>query len=244
MTSGEGILGIADQNEPLDREERERFLAALDRGDLLDVLIGRGLLYTGVTSPTFAHIRPDWLQGAGDRMTLYVPGYGFECDLGGREGTWPGTRGDGPCSYCLAKNDGIWEPRRYKHRRIPIADERTQEVFRKWFRLHDRVSGHQMIYERVTEKYAAWSGIERLSPRVLRHTFAAILVEKRFPTDVGIELLGFRGSTSGPLKYRAYGEYADGENPFLCGVPKKRGGTCQEHVTEIGGYCWRHEDTD
>ena len=146
MTSGEGILGIADHNRPLNREERQRFLEALERGELLDVLIGRGLLYTGVSSPTLAHIRPDWLQDAGERLTLYVPGYGVECDLGGRQGHSPGVRGDGPCSYCQEKNGGVWEPRRYKHRSIPIGDDRTREVFRDWFTLHDRVAGHQMIY--------------------------------------------------------------------------------------------------
>jgi integrase len=242
MTSGEGTLGIADQNAPLNKEERQRFLESLDRGELLDELIGRGLLYTGVTSATFAHIRPGWLREQSGRATLFVPGHGVECDMGNRQGLYPGVRGEGPCSYCVDNNDGIWEPLRYENRSIPIGDERTQEVFRAWFNLHDRVAGQQMIYKRVAQRYADWCGIERLSPRVLRHTFAVVLVEKRFPKEIAVELLGFSGSWSGPVKYRAYGEYADGENPFLCGAPKTRGGTCQEHVTSIDGRCWRHED--
>lgn len=243
MTSGEGVLGIADQNRPLTSAEREQFLAALEDGDLLDVLLGRGLLYTGLSSPTFAHIRPDWLRQSSEKLGVFVPGYEIECDLGGTQGPARG-RGDRPCSYCAEKNDGKWQVRRYESRYVPIADDRTKEAFRKWFNLHDRVGGHALLYERLTGPIADRTGIERLSPRVLRHTFAVILVEKRFPVDVAVELLGYPGSWIGPVKYRAYAEHAEGSNPFLCGAPTKRGGSCQEPVETLDGRCWRHEDAD
>jgi integrase len=238
MTSGEGILGIAEQNRPLTRAERERFLAVLDEdGDLLDTLIGRGILYTGLCAPAFGHIRPGWLQETAERIEIFVPGFEIECDLGGRGGTAPGLRGDRPCNYCR-ENGGKWALHRYEPRRIPIADEAAQDAFRKWFRLHDRVGGHVMIQNKLQD-LGERAGIERLSPRVLRHTFGVILVEKQFPVDVGVTLMGWSGSWA-PTKYRAYGQYVEGENPFLCGAPKKRGGRCQEPVRTVGGSCWRH----
>lgn len=229
------------RSRPLDPEERERFLSEIEeRGELLDEVIGRGLLYTGVVGTTLAHIRAEWLHETPRRLELRIPPGEIECVTGGMKGSTIGKVTGEPCAHCQ-KFDGVWKSRQYRPRRIPIGDERTQEAFRQWFSLYD-VVGTSSIIETRMEKYADWTGIERLSPGVLRRTFAVILVEKRFPVDVCSQLLGFRSQEKGEDRVRRYAKYADGGTPFVCGATTSRYGECSRPVKTLDGRCYSHRD--
>lgn len=228
-----------EHTRPLTPRERERFLTAIEeRGELLDELIGRGLLYTGVNALTLAHMRADWIHETPKRLEIRIPNREIECIIGDDGGTPAGKVTGDPCGICV-RDGGTWEMRRYKPRRIPMGDDRTQEVFRRWFNLYDVVGGVGMISKRI-DRYADWAEIDRLSPGVLRWTFAVILVEKRFPLDVCTEVLGYRSEKKGRARIRHNAQYADGGTPFVCGTTGVDGSECARPVKTLDECCWQH----
>lgn len=233
---------IPDDNRPLTQSERAHYREVLQERDLLDQFIGLTLLHSGLKGPTLAHMRSDWKSRQNDRLEIFVPGYEFECDIGGRTGTYRTSwgQGDRPCTECAHDRDGMYQVQ-LAPRRIPIADEETADVVEKWFTIHDRVVAPSTVYDRLLKLQEA-TGIDRLNVTVLRHTFGVILVEKGFDWEPILSLLGYKDSEHMASLPRRYGQYVEGFNPFLCGAETQEGERCRNETANREARCQYHRN--
>lgn len=232
---------IVENNQPLTDKERDLLLAEVDGSSIFDRIAVLGILFTGLDVKTLSHASKDWIQFSNDTALITVQsercGVGDYLGKGVYSRASPRSYGNSTCYWC-EQTDGVFRPE--YPRVVPVKDKRAVKTFKEWFSLYERVGTEASIRRHIGD-VGSRCGISRLSPSVLKHTFAVMLVERGFSrSEIRMVLPMNSDFTRNPAAAK-YGEYVEGENPFRCLATRHDGRTCQRWVRQ-GDRCRFHAD--
>ena len=218
------------RTEPLTTTERKRVVDILDDATLEERFSTLLYLYTGVEAVAGSHIRSKMVSSTPDGVRITLPPGAHECKTGGATGSivrdWsePETSS---CSLCSGGNSAGYEFK--SPRSIPVRDDTAAQLIGAWFKMYDHTP-HIATMRRNVHSVGRRAGLERkLTPVVLRHSFGVILAEKQFSREAVKKVMGYQsdiGSLSSQII--GYGDYVDGENPYLCGAETNSGTPCKK----------------
>lgn len=232
---------ISDENRPLDPSEREYVTEVALESPPVDQYSVIGGLYTGLPALALAHVQFSMVEETDSGILIRLPHTGVRCrSAHGKAGPEPVWRvdskddSDDGCACC----SGTFEFR--KPRVIPVREPIAVSMFQDFFSLYDGTPSVSAISTRL-EKLGQQCGIDRLSSKVLRHTYPVILAEKGFTQSEIGDLMGWVEATVQAINFpERVGAYCAGENPFFCSAESEDGTRCEQVVLGRDELCAFH----
>lgn len=226
---------------PLTTAERKKVLNSLEDATLEERFSTLLYLYTGVEAYAGSHIRAKMVSPTSDGISITLQPGTHECKTGGATGNivrdWSEPETDA-CSFCSDNDSNGYE---FKQPRvIPVRDDTAAKLIGSWFETYDHTP-HVATMRRNIHSVGRKVGLERkLTPIVLRHSFGVMLAEKQFSREAVKKVMGYQSDLCDlSSQILGYGDYVDGENPYLCGVETNSGTPCKKGAP-VNGQCHIH----
>jgi integrase len=192
---------------PLNRDQIEAFDAAAQASsDTLTKLTARTLLYTGLRSGEFCHLRRGWLKllPSVEVKLVQVPDE-EECIGGVPNETEEDSNGDGqqrrgvPCYGCKTHREGQWNAKSsHSVRAIPLPHDSVWDSLMEWFYTHEQIPLLPNAARERIQRVATEAGLDRdVTPRDLRHTYGTLLASSDLNRPEVEHIMGYR--TSDPI---------------------------------------------
>lgn len=235
---------FGERTEPLNTEQRQKLVeSAVEDGTAVERFAVFLYLYTGLRPYAGTHLRSSMVHDTQHGIKIVLPPGTHKCSVADATGhiilDWnePKTV---PCNRCKNRGGHEFE----SPRSIPVRDDTAVQVLSGWFDLYDRTP-HVQTLRRHLKNIGKKAGIERdVTPVVLRHSFGVLLTEKQFTRKEIHKLMGYQDDfdlgSRFSLQVLGYADYAEGENPYLCGAETSDGTQCCKG-SPVGEKCFIHQ---